>query len=84
MNTISILGFVAAGMTTLSFLVQALRILKHRSTKDISLGMYLMFCFGVGLWLIYGILLHAWPIIIANAITLALAGAVLAMKMKFG
>ena len=50
----------------------------------ISLGMYAVFAAGVFLWLVYGLLLRAWPIAVANAITLALAIAILAMKLKWG
>jgi len=55
-----------------------------RHTTDISLGMYTLFTLGVTLWLAYGIRLESWPIIIANSITLLLAGTVLVMKLKFG
>jgi len=63
---------------------QALKVWHTRHTADISVGMYALFTLGVALWLTYGILLGAWPIIIANSITLLLAGAVLVMKIKFG
>jgi MtN3 and saliva related transmembrane protein len=46
--------------------------------------MYLMLCTGIGMWLVYGIFIHSWPVIIANAVTLALSGTVLVMKIKFG
>ena len=46
--------------------------------------MYTLFTLGIALWLAYGILLTSWPIILANCVTLLLAGAVLAMKLKFG
>ena len=84
MKLIAIIGFAAGTLTTVAFLAQVIRTLKQRSTKDISLGMYLMLCTGIGLWLIYGILIHSWPVIIANAITLALSGLVLIMKIRFG
>jgi MtN3 and saliva related transmembrane protein len=77
-------GYVAGTLTTVAYLAQVLRTLKHRSTKDISLGMYLMLCTGIGLWLVYGIFIHSWPVIIANAVTLVLSGSVLVMKIKFG
>jgi MtN3 and saliva related transmembrane protein len=79
-----IIGSVAATLTTGAFVPQAWKVYKTRHTIDISLGMYAMFTLGVALWLSYGILLLSWPIIIANCITLFLAGAVLAMKLKFG
>ena len=80
----TIIGYVAGTLTTVAYLAQVLRTLKHKSTRDISLGMYLMLCTGIGLWLVYGIFIHSWPVIIANAVTLALSGAVLVMKIKFG
>jgi MtN3 and saliva related transmembrane protein len=79
-----IIGSVAATLTTSSFIPQAWQVWRTRHTADISLGMYAMFTMGVALWLGYGILLTAWPIIIANCITLLLAGMVLMMKIKFG
>lgn len=84
LSIISIVGYIAGTLTTIAYLAQVLRTLKHRSTKDISLSMYLMLCSGIALWLIYGILIHSWPVIIANAITLALSGAVLVLKIRFG
>lgn len=78
------IGGVAATLTTCSFIPQAWRVWRTKHTKDISLLMYTLFTVGVALWLVYGILLGAWPIIIANGITLLLAGAVLIMKLRFG
>ena len=63
---------------------QALQVWRTRSTKDISLGMYLVFVIGVGLWLFYGVLLGSLPVIIANVVTLILAAFVLVMKLKHG
>ena len=85
MNEIAtIVGYIAGTLTTVAYLAQVLRTLKQKRTKDISLGMYLLLCSGIGLWLAYGILIHSWPVIIANAVTLALSGSVLIMKIKFG
>ena len=80
----TVIGYIAGILTTVAYLAQVLRTLKHRRTKDISLGMYLMLCTGIGLWLVYGIFIHSWPVIIANAVTLILSGTVLAMKIRFG
>ena len=80
----NIVGFIAALFTTFAFVPQVIKVWRTRSTADISLGMYSLFTLGVALWLAYGILLDAWPIILANIITLLLAGAVLVMKVKFG
>lgn len=78
------IGAIAATLTTCAFLPQVWRVWKTRHTRDISLLMYALFTLGVALWLAYGILLGAWPIIIANGVTLILAGTVLAMKLRFG
>lgn len=79
-----IVGYVAAALTTISFVPQVLQVWRSKHTKDISLGMYAIFTIGVTFWLIYGILLGSWPIIIANSITILLAGFVLGMKLKYG
>lgn len=84
MDTTDWIGSAAAILTTTAFIPQAWKIWRTRHTADISLSMYTLFTFGVALWLTYGILLAAWPIIIANTITLLLAGTVLVMKLKFG
>jgi MtN3 and saliva related transmembrane protein len=84
MDWIDTIGSVAAALTTLSFVPQALKTFKTRDVSGISLGMYTAFTLGVALWLIYGILIGAWPVIIANAVTLVLALAILVMKLRFG
>lgn len=84
MITTDWIGSAAATLTTTAFIPQAWQVWRTRHTADISLGMYSLFTLGVALWLIYGILLDSWPIVIANTITLLLAGAVLLMKIKFG
>ena len=78
------LGFLAGAFTTAAFVPQALQVWRTRSTKDISLSMYVVFIIGVGLWLFYGVLLGSLPVIIANAVTLMLAAFVLVMKLKHG
>lgn len=78
------IGGVAAILTTCSFIPQVWKVWRTKHTKDISLLMYSLFTVGVALWLVYGVLLGAWPIIMANSITLLLAGAVLVMKLRFG
>ena len=80
----NIVGFIAAIFTTFAFVPQVIKVWRTRSTVDISLSMYSLFTLGVALWLAYGILLDAWPIVLANIVTLLLAGAVLVMKVKFG
>ncbi len=78
-----IIGFIAAACTTLSFLPQVIKTWKTRSTRDISLGMYIVLSTGVFLWLIYGISIMSWPVIIANAFTFILAVSVLWMKIVY-
>ena len=84
MNAENTIGFVAATLTTSAFLPQVLKIWRSRSTKDISLPMLVTFILGVSLWLIYGLLLNANPIIIANVITLFLNLMILGFKLKYG
>ena len=81
---INLLGYIAGTLTTLAFLPQALKAFRTKRTKDISLTMWLLLCTGVLCWLIYGVLLNAGPIIIANAVTLILAGTVLLLKLIHG
>jgi MtN3 and saliva related transmembrane protein len=76
------IGSIAGTLTTLAFLPQVIKTWRSRSTRDISLVMFLAFCTGVVLWLIYGLMTQAWPVIIANAVTLVLAGFILAMKLR--
>jgi MtN3 and saliva related transmembrane protein len=78
------IGSIAATLTTTAFIPQAWQVWRTRHTKDISLGMYAIFTCGVALWAIYGMMIGSWPVIIANCITLVLAGAVLVMKIRFG
>jgi MtN3 and saliva related transmembrane protein len=81
---IDAIGSIAAVLTTASFVPQAWHSFKTRDVSGISLGMYSVFTLGVALWLLYGILLYSWPLMIANSITLALAAAILVMKLRFG
>jgi len=77
------IGYCAASLTTLSFLPQAWLTFRTRDVRGISLGMYGAFTAGVGLWLAYGLLVQAWPIVAANAVTFALALAILLMKLRY-
>ena len=77
------IGVVAAVLTTISFIPQVWHSFKTRDVSGISLGMYSVFTVGIALWLVYGILLMAWPLIMANGITLSFAIAILVMKLRF-
>jgi MtN3 and saliva related transmembrane protein len=78
------IGFAAAFLTTASFVPQAWLTFRTRDVSGISLGMYSAFTLGVALWLLYGLSLRAWPVVVANTVTLALALAILVMKLRFG
>ncbi len=79
----SIIGYVAAVLTTTAFFPQAIKVIRTKATRDISLVGYAMFTFGIGLWLIYGLLRSDWPVILSNAITLVPSATILAMKLRY-
>jgi len=74
---------LAGTLTTAAFVPQVLKTWKSRSAEDVSLAMFLIFSVGVLLWLVYGMLIGATPIIVANSVTLVLALAILVMKMRY-
>lgn len=78
------LGYLAATCTTLSFVPQAMHTIRTRDTSGISLGMYVVFTFGIVCWFGYGIFLQSWPMIASNAVTFLLAATILALKLKHG
>jgi MtN3 and saliva related transmembrane protein len=82
-NYVEWIGYAAASLTTASFVPQAWLTFKTRDVSGISLGMYSGFTLGIALWLAYGWLIEAWPVVIANVITLILAASILAMRLKF-
>ncbi|MDH4481240.1 MAG: SemiSWEET transporter [Rhodoferax sp.] len=77
------IGAAAATLTTASFVPQVLHTLRTKDVSGISLSMYSAFTLGVALWLVYGLLLGAWPIVVANAITVSLATCILVMKLRY-
>jgi MtN3 and saliva related transmembrane protein len=79
-----LIGLAAATLTTLSFLPQMYHSLRTRDTHSISLGMYALFTLGIAMWLIYGVLIHDWPVMLANGVTLVLALVVLVLKLRYG
>lgn len=81
MTTHDWIGYAAAALTTGSFLPQAILTLRTHDTRGISLAMYSAFTAGVALWLLYGLHLGEWPIVVANAVTLALASTILLTKL---
>jgi MtN3 and saliva related transmembrane protein len=83
MNITQLLGLTAGLLTTIAFLPQVIKTWKSRSAKDLSLGMFSLFCLGVLLWLIYGIMVQDIPVIAANLLTLMLASTLLFFKLRF-
>jgi MtN3 and saliva related transmembrane protein len=83
MSATELIGFVAATLTTASFIPQAWLTFTTKDVSGISLGMYSVFTTGVTGWLVYGLMLGAWPVVVANAVTLALASGILVMKLRY-
>ncbi|MBD3318633.1 hypothetical protein GF342_01860 [Candidatus Woesearchaeota archaeon] len=79
----TIIGLVAATLTTISFLPQVIKTWKEKSAKGISQFMYILFCSGVLLWLVYGLVIFDLPVIVANAVTLILASTVLYFRIVY-
>ena len=77
-------GYLAAILTTGSFVPQALMTIRSRNTSGISLAMYVIFTIGVASWLAYGIAIQSWPMILANSVTLGLAATILVFKIRYG
>ncbi|MCC6139877.1 MAG: SemiSWEET family sugar transporter [Nitrospira sp.] len=83
METTNWIGFIAGTLTTIAFLPQVQRTWATKSADDMSLAMLVAFTTGVFLWLIYGVALAAWPIIVTNAITFILTSTILVLKLKY-
>jgi MtN3 and saliva related transmembrane protein len=81
-HQIEIIGYCAAFLTTFAFLPQAIQSWRTKDLTGISLGMYSLFTAGVGLWLIYGLIIEKWPLILANALTFTLALSILLLKVR--
>ena len=77
-------GYVAATLTTAAFFPQAIKTIRSKDTSGVSLGMYVVFTIGVAFWLLYGIALQSWPMIISNIITFALSATILVLKLRHG
>lgn len=84
MNSTDILGLVAACLTTMAFLPQAVHSWRSKDVSGVSLTMYATFTFGVMLWLVYGILIESLPVILSNGVTLPLSMSILYLKLKEG
>jgi MtN3 and saliva related transmembrane protein len=78
------IGYIAALLTTAAYIPQFLKVFREKNTASLSLGMYIMITSGIACWLAYGIMVESPSLILANGITLALAGAILYMKIRNG
>jgi MtN3 and saliva related transmembrane protein len=83
MDTTTSIGLVAAVITTVSYIPQAVKTIKSKNTKDISLGMYILLVTGLTFWIVYGTLIRDLPLLIANGVTLFLSLIILVYKMIF-
>ena len=84
MDSISIIGLVAAAFTTVAFVPQVIKAHNTKHTKDLSLFMFVVFSIGLMLWIVYGIMTNVLPIILANAVTLLLSLYMVLLKIKYG
>ena len=80
----TLLGLTAAACTTLAFVPQVLKTWRTRSTKDISLGTFLVLVTGIVLWLVYGLIQRDLPLVVANAATLVMVATILVFKLRYG
>lgn len=83
MNSMTWIGLLAGTLTTISFFPQMVKTWKTRSTKDISLEMFLLFCSGLLLWIVYGLFVRDIPVIMTNVATFILAFPILVLKLKY-
>jgi MtN3 and saliva related transmembrane protein len=83
MDSVTLLGLLAATCTTVAFLPQLIRNWRRRSAGDLSFGTFGLFTAGVALWLVYGIIIRNVPIIVSNVVTLALNVANLVQMVKY-
>ncbi len=84
MTSITLIGLAAAFCTTIAFLPQVIQTWRTRSTKDLSLAMFLVLTTGIFLWLVYGLILRDIPLIAANGTTFVLSGTILYFKLRHG
>ena len=84
MDGITLIGLLAGALTTVAFIPQLILTWRSKSAEDLSLWLLLTFDTGVFLWLIYGLLIHSLPVIVANSVTLVLGIAILFLKLRYG
>jgi len=84
LNSMEWTGYIAALLTTLAFVPQAVKTIRSKDTSSISLGMYVVFTIGIGFWLVYGISLGSMPMILSNIVTFGLSATILGLKLRYG
>jgi MtN3 and saliva related transmembrane protein len=84
MTAVTVLGLVAAVLTSTSLIPQVVKTLKTRETGDLSLGMYAIYATGIALWLVYGVLQGDLPLIASNSVTFVLSAWILGLKIRLG
>ena len=80
----TIIGTLAGTLTTTAYLPQVVKVWRSRSAGDISLQMYILMVTGASLWVVYGLLLMQWPVIIANGVSLLFTAVILMFKLRYG
>ena len=83
MNYVTVLGLIAGILTTIAFLPQLIKSWRTKSTHDVSLAMFVVLCTGILLWIIYGILINSFPVIVANVVTFVIAILILILKIRY-
>ena len=83
MNYTIAIGSVAGFLTTVAALPQLIKIIRSKSAQDISIGYFVLLTTGVGFWLVYGVLIHAWPVILANVFTFIIVASVLGCAIRY-
>jgi MtN3 and saliva related transmembrane protein len=82
-DSIALLGYVAGALTSLALLPQVIKIYRSRSARDISTGMFIVFCIGIIMWIVYGFAIDSLPVIAANSVSLSLSLIILLLKFKY-
>ncbi|HBR17537.1 MAG: hypothetical protein A3G39_08490 [Deltaproteobacteria bacterium RIFCSPLOWO2_12_FULL_43_16] len=83
MKITTLIGLIAATLTTLSFVPQVIRTWKMKETRDISLSMFMMLAVGIILWTVYGFIIQDLPVILANCVSFILTVIIISFKLKY-
>ena len=83
MDSITVLGLIGGTLTTASFFPQVIKTWKTKSTKDVSLIMFVLLSVGITFWIAYGFKIGSVPVIAANCVSLIMTIAMLTMKLTY-